>query len=296
MTLPLGPWRGVLDMIVLLAAGIGVGVAGLLAIGFGIPISDSSFGNALMIGGVVVLCTGLILVGMSFVVRELAKLVAAQATVAVTPLAAPRPVEANPLAAPIDPAREVPDRDSGPASPAPWADENAARAVPRPPSPEPPSIEPVEPAPPPVPDRPARRNLLFATRRRDKAELDQPTAPPPPTALEAAPRASFENAWPNPSPTNGIADGTAPSGAAVEPVNHQAAASRPSAAEQAASDAAKPPGADLPPGVTVVRSGTVDEMAYTYYSDGSIEAQLPGESPIRFASLDELRTYVEQRK
>ncbi len=37
-------------------------------------------------------------------------------------------------------------------------------------------------------------------------------------------------------------------------------------------------------------------MAYTYYSDGSIEAQLAGESPIRFASLDALRTYVEQRK
>jgi hypothetical protein len=53
---------------------------------------------------------------------------------------------------------------------------------------------------------------------------------------------------------------------------------------------------DLPPGVTVVRSGTVDEMAYTYFSDGSIEAQLFGESPIRFASLDALRTYVEQRK
>ena len=34
-------------MIGLLAAGIGVCIVGLLAVGFGIPISDTSFGNAL---------------------------------------------------------------------------------------------------------------------------------------------------------------------------------------------------------------------------------------------------------
>ena len=54
--------------------------------------------------------------------------------------------------------------------------------------------------------------------------------------------------------------------------------------------------ADLPDGVSVIKSGVVDGMAYTLYSDGSIEAQLPGEGPIRFASLDALRTYVEQRQ
>jgi hypothetical protein len=53
---------------------------------------------------------------------------------------------------------------------------------------------------------------------------------------------------------------------------------------------------ELPEGVTVVRSGTVDELAYTYYSDGSIEARIAGEEPIRFASLDALRAYVAQRK
>ena len=70
-------------MIVLLAAGIGVCIMGLLAIGFGIPISDTSFGNALLIAGVVILCTGLILLGMWLVARELVgltKLVVAQGT------------------------------------------------------------------------------------------------------------------------------------------------------------------------------------------------------------------------
>ena len=71
----------------LLAAGVGVCVLGLLAIGFGIPISDTSFGNALLIAGVVVLCTGIILLGMWLAVRELAKLAAAPGAYATRPAA-----------------------------------------------------------------------------------------------------------------------------------------------------------------------------------------------------------------
>jgi hypothetical protein len=50
---------------------------------------------------------------------------------------------------------------------------------------------------------------------------------------------------------------------------------------------------DQPP-VTVLKSGVVDGMAYSLYSDGSIEAQMP-EGMMRFASIDELRTHLEQR-
>ena len=45
--------------------------------------------------------------------------------------------------------------------------------------------------------------------------------------------------------------------------------------------------------VSVLRSGVLDDMAYTLYSDGSIEAQLP-EGILRFGSLAELRNYLEQ--
>jgi hypothetical protein len=38
----------------------------------------------------------------------------------------------------------------------------------------------------------------------------------------------------------------------------------------------------------------VDGMAYSLYSDGSIEAQLP-EGMIRFGSIDELRHHLDQR-
>jgi hypothetical protein len=53
------------------------------------------------------------------------------------------------------------------------------------------------------------------------------------------------------------------------------------------------PTADQPP-VTVLKSGVVDGMAYSLYSDGSIEAQMP-EGMMRFASIDELRAHLDQR-
>jgi hypothetical protein len=57
---------------------------------------------------------------------------------------------------------------------------------------------------------------------------------------------------------------------------------------------------DLPPRaagepsapVTVLKSGTVEGMAYTLYSDGSIEAQLP-QGVVRFGSITELRNHIE---
>jgi hypothetical protein len=48
------------------------------------------------------------------------------------------------------------------------------------------------------------------------------------------------------------------------------------------------------PAVTVLKSGIVDGMAYSLYSDGSIEAQMP-EGMMRFASIEELRAHLDQR-
>jgi hypothetical protein len=48
-----------------------------------------------------------------------------------------------------------------------------------------------------------------------------------------------------------------------------------------------------PEPVSVLKSGVVDGMAYTLYSDGSIEAQLP-QGTLRFGSIAELRNHIEQ--
>jgi hypothetical protein len=45
--------------------------------------------------------------------------------------------------------------------------------------------------------------------------------------------------------------------------------------------------------VTVLKSGLVDGMAYTLYSDGSIAAELP-QGMLRFGSITELRHHIEQ--
>jgi hypothetical protein len=53
----------------------------------------------------------------------------------------------------------------------------------------------------------------------------------------------------------------------------------------AAGDAAAP--------VSALKSGVVEGMAYTLYSDGSIEAQLP-QGKLRFGSITALRNHIER--
>ena len=58
-------------MFVMLVAGIGLVLAGLLAIGFGIPIKEFSTGNTLIVAGVMGVCTGAIMFALWMAVREL---------------------------------------------------------------------------------------------------------------------------------------------------------------------------------------------------------------------------------
>ncbi len=54
-------------------------------------------------------------------------------------------------------------------------------------------------------------------------------------------------------------------------------------------DAAAPQGGPA----TVLKSGVIDGMAYTLYSDGSIDAEL-AEGTMKFGSIPELREYLNQ--
>jgi hypothetical protein len=55
---------------------------------------------------------------------------------------------------------------------------------------------------------------------------------------------------------------------------------------------AEPAFAEEPHAATILKSGVVDGMAYTLYSDGSIEAKLPN-GTVRFGSIAELRAHIE---
>src|SRR6266568_4333815 len=58
-------------MFVMLVAGIGLVLAGLLAIGLGIPDKAFSTGSTLIIAGVITVCTGAMMLALWMAVREL---------------------------------------------------------------------------------------------------------------------------------------------------------------------------------------------------------------------------------
>jgi hypothetical protein len=306
-----------LMMVVMLIAGIGCLLAGLLAIGFGIPVQEFSFGNTLILSGAVTACTGLALLGLWVVVGELKNIAqrlgpGLRAGVALDP----EPTALQPAAAAATPRHQAPrsggllfnrdqpapedtdhaevDAQLPASSPAPWHEEAAARDRARSEVP-PPLPEPAETAPAVKP----RRNLLFSSSSRKERERAQRTADPsatesrpapataPPVAESSeAPPATFDDAWPKLERSRGVD---------VQPPRRSGHA--PSTFTETTAGADRhPPAArteDQPP-VTVLKSGVVDGMAYSLYSDGSIEAQMP-EGMMRFASIDELRSHLDQR-
>ena len=285
-------------MVVLLVAGIGLLLAGLLAIGYGIPINEFGFGNTLIVAGTVSACTGIAMVGLWAAVRELKKVARA--------LGPGIPADVTLMAATAGVAPRIPalatesagDAVTAPPSPAPWHEETASRDRER--SEGPAATESAEAAPALKP----RRNLLFSSssrkeRERAQARTAEPSmdpgsaaaAAPPAAGPSEPPPASFEEAWPKPERAR-TAD------APPLPRRDRAPSTFAEAGAGAAAGNRHPPAAASPseeqPAITVLKSGVVDGMAYSLYSDGSIEAQMP-EGMMRFASIDELRTHLDQR-
>ncbi len=274
-------------MVALWIAGVGVFLAGLMAIGFGIPTKEFSFGNTMILSGTIAACTGILLLGFGVVTRELRKLAEMQAF----------------------PATERPPYpDATDAAPAPWLEEAASRNArpPRSAPAEPPPVRSPEPEALPLPEpvvadetpKPRqRRNLLFASLKRKDEESAGADASAEPAPAQADPY---------PAETQPSLDETWPSAPAERPrerdssLLRRSSPSRPVAPPPPAEPPPAPPEPRYPPRpaeappITVLKSGVVDGMAYSLYSDGSIEAQMP-EGMIRFASIDALRAHLDQR-
>ena len=289
-------------IIVLSVAGIGVLLAGLVAIGFGIEVKEFSLGNTLILAGVIAACSGLIMLSLAMLVRELRAIAWRFGTAdqpvaqpAVQPVAArgrgerppsvfadPPPAEEPAVGGPLF-LRDQPALEAAAAAP-PWQEEVPRdRVRSRGAMPPAPAAEPVqEPKP--------RRDLMFSSlSRKERAgarvpdpvatdmDLATPAAPmsaplPPP---ETGPPTTFEDAWPPLEP--------------LRSDTYRRSARRASTFSAGASAAT-----DDRPQVTILKSGVVDGMAYSLYSDGSIEAQMP-EGMMRFGSIGELRAHLDQR-
>jgi hypothetical protein len=292
---------------VLLIAGIGLLLVGLLTVGFGIQL-DLSFGNTLILAGAIVACTGVMMLSLWMVVRELKNIARFGAGIA-APSRSRLQQPAAVIATPGDVASEdggflftrdqsAPEHAASAAqSPPPWHEEAASRDLVRHDAPA--AAEPVEAAPAAKP----RRNLLFSSssrKERERAEAHTadspaadhgplPDAAPPAAESGETPPASFDDAWPK-SERSRAPDAPPPRRSGRTPSTFAEANTAASGTDR------YPPAArneDQPP-VTVLKSGVVDGMAYSLYSDGSIEAQMP-EGMMRFASIDELRSHLDQR-
>ena len=287
----------------LLIAGIFAVVAGLLSILFGFSVREFSLGSPLIISGTIAVCSGLLLAGLYVVVAELRgiarRLAGAPSEVRVRPVlpglalpgaAAPEPMPAS--AARTEPAPPPPPPAAGPP---PWQSEAAARERPRVEAPP----EPEAPTSPAIPEAPRRRNLLFAStsrKERERAEAKASegslsSAEPAAPAAADAPPASFDDAWPKP---DRMRPPEPPAAARRPPPPPRSPSTFTEAAPPSPPAAPEPEPAPEQPSVTVLKSGIVDGMAYSLYSDGSIEAQMP-EGMMRFASIDELRAHLDQR-
>jgi hypothetical protein len=164
----------------------------------------------------------------------------------------------------------------------------------------PPARAPVAPPPPPArasaKREPGRREPPpFAGREtvREPALLNRPDEDDYP---EAAERGRPPRSWPQepdtraparPSPVSGRERTRPPLERA--PLPERAPAYEDDYPEEPA------PARNAPPGLstTVVRSGIISGMAYTLYTDGSIEAELPI-GTVRFSSIEELQDHVSQ--
>src|ERR1700687_2911227 len=166
-------------VVVLLIAGIGFVLAGLLAIIFGMPVKEFSFGNTLILAGAIMACTGMMMRGLWTAIRELRNIAQRLGPGAARDLSTAAPGAALGNQAPEDggflfsrdqPALEGANAElagqPSAASPPPWLDDAASRDRGRgevPAAPEPVEAAPAKP----------RRNLLFSSSSRKERERAQ---------------------------------------------------------------------------------------------------------------------------
>lgn len=271
----------------LLALGAAIVAAGLALVASGVSLQDRAFDVTTVTPGIVAIVGGCILVGLSFVVRALLRV--ERALMAKPMPHSPRPGE---TAAEVSPERAGELRIPFPTE-AKTATEAPAPTVP-------PSAVRIETAPVVdardvslLPNAPARPDDDHGVGNSGPAKLNGSAhatasgAPNGPTRRPQPKSSIFDTLWPK---TPRSSPEPQPAAAQSAPVAEAAVARAPEPAPSAAPPAVPAP---TPAGVSILKSGVVEGMAYTLYSDGSIEAQLPG-GTLRFRSITELRSHIEQ--
>jgi hypothetical protein len=251
--------------IILLTLGVIVAIAGAGMIVFGIANNPFDIGTTMISAGTTGLVGGLVIVALANLARELQAARQPEVRKSSRAPAAPAPSRQAPAEKPSQAPAEKPSQAAaGPADLSQVLAEPLAE-----PAPAEPRIEPIAPVPPasaPSVSAPPAGDP-FAPARAD------------PARRAASRERSFDAVWaPEPAKPAPAAGRPAPD---VRPA--------PEPARESESVAIRPP--REPQAVSVLKSGVIEGMAYTLYSDGSIEADLP-QGMMRFPSIDALRRHL----
>lgn len=281
-------------------------VAGLVMVGFGIPINEFSFGNTLISAGTTAAVGGLIIIALGVAVGQLRRI--AESLAGELPARYTQPMDLVEATGASSPAAGIPDRFPFPPRPRSETSlpkmgslrgvpTNAASddsydqfAAPTLPNPEeaPMAVEDEISLSPPQPSGssaptsdvrgPAGRGQEPATSWKPSPASTPPVGSPP-RPLQPA---RFDAMWPAEAkpPKSNVSDDAKPSSAPARET-FPPVSKRPE------------PETQKPRAVAILKSGVVDGMGYTLYVDGSIEAELP-QGTLRFASINELRSHLEK--
>jgi hypothetical protein len=275
--------------IVLLLLGLVTAVAGLALVGAGLPTRETAFDTEVLTPGTIAVVGGLLLVGLGVAVRELRRIERVLA-------ARPMPHVARP--------EEVTE---------------AAAVVLRSPIPSEPKID-VRPVVTATVNEAERLRskfpVLTQTANAAAAEVSDPTVEPQ-IAAQLKAEAELSGTVAGAQATRGVAAlrtagrpnvktrptivASKTNGSVLgnlspfktrrgDEVTAATPATEP-AAEQDATSATTTSVGEVP--ISILKSGVVEGMAYTLYSDGSIEAQLP-QGTLRFGSISALRSHMER--
>lgn len=279
-------------------------VAGLVMVGFGIPINEFSFGNTLISAGTTAAVGGLIIIALGVAVGQLRRI--AEVLASDLPARYAQPMDLVEATGASSPAAGMPDRIPFPPRPKPETpfpkmgslpvaptntgsgDGYGRFAAPTLPNPEeaPMAVEDEISLSPPQPSGGSApkadvRGLAGRGQEPTTGWKPSPASTPPvgspPRPLQPA---KFDAMWPAEakSPKSSVSDDAEPSSVP---------------ARDTFPPGGPEPEAQKPRAVAILKSGVVDGMGYTLYVDGSIEAELP-QGTLRFASINELRSHLEK--
>ena len=281
--------------LLLLVFGGLLGAAGVVLAGSGMSLRDGSFDAAILTPGIVAAAGGLLLIGLGAGLRTLQHI---ERTLAARPMPrAPAVAEGasvvESVETPRGPAR-IPfapkighEAQPGLASSDVSADKSpvapGANKI-SPPIPAPATAAAPEANVETVGQPSGKKNGNGAACVRTGLRLPASLQRPSPGEHQSEP--ALEALWPKgPRPSRALDGASIAQSTGATPIHTQQTADAPDAAVTSSN-----PGSGA---ASVLKSGVVNGMPYTLYSDGSIEAQLP-EGTLRFGSITELRNHIEQ--